>query len=372
MWKRLLAVSLGTMLGVALTALAVLLWGLIRSSPHRLDASERSQLRHVLDENPSAIVMYDEATSYRYKPNFHGYRARPTHLGSRNRIDRPHVTNSVGLIGADEISSDPALAKILLLGDSVAYGMWVDPNDAFPARMQSLAGASCQIAVGACEGWSTKQEIAYFDTYLRDVDWRAVVLVFCLNDLVDFEWKYDPSEGKPKLTEEILAVGTGGTITNQTVGGLKLALLRHQLSSDPKTAPLANQVNTALWAWEKDRWTHYLQDTLAPFVQRVHGPRLAIAMAPTEGQLEAFALGADPTMVMYPQLRLQEFCTREHLTCIDLADAFVGLAPSQLKPLFLDDLHFSEEGHARVARHLWPLVKALIGDPSSRPNRFER
>lgn len=372
MWKRLLAISLGTILGVILTALAVLLWGLIRSSPHRLDASERSQLRHVLDENPSAIVMYDEATSYRYKPNFHGYRARPTHLGSRNRIDRPHVTNSVGLIGADEISSDPALAKILLLGDSVAYGMWVDPNDAFPARMQALAGASCQIAVGACEGWSTKQEIAYFDTYLRDVDWRAVVLVFCLNDLVDFEWQYDAREGKPKLTEEILAVGTGGTITNQTVGGLKLALLRRQLSSDPKTAPLANQVNTALWAWEKDRWTHYLQDTLAPFVQRVHGPRLAIAMAPTEGQLEAFALGADPTMVMYPQLRLQEFCTREHLTCIDLADAFVGLAPSQLKPLFLDDLHFSEEGHARVARHLWPLVKALIGDPSSRPNRFER
>jgi hypothetical protein len=47
-------------------------------------------------------------------------------------------------------------------------------------------------------------------------------------------------------------------------------------------------------------------------------------------------------------------------------------APNQLKPLFLDDLHFSEEGHALVGRYLWTRVKAMIDDPPSRPNRSER
>jgi hypothetical protein len=124
---------------------------------------------------------------------------------------------------------------------------------------------------------------------------------------------YDPGEGQPKLTEEILAVGTGGTITNQTVGGLKLATPATPVLDGRKTAPLANQVNTALWAWEKGRWTHYLQDHADTLrFGACTGSGLRSAMTPTEGQLEAFALGADPTMVMYPQLRLQEFCTREN------------------------------------------------------------
>jgi lysophospholipase L1-like esterase len=364
MGKKLLAMSLGTVLGVILVIAVWRVWDIVRPPPHRLDAAERGQLRQKLDENPTAIVMFDEATSYRYKPNFRGYRSRPTHLGSRNRMDFPHLTNSLGLIGPEEISADQR-PKVLLLGDSVTYGMWVDANDTFAVRMQKQAGSSCQLFIGACEGWSTKQELAFFDTYLRSTDWRAVVLVFCLNDLVDFEWTFDASAGAIKLTEEILAVGTGGTKTNQTVGGIKLALLRRKLSADPKTAPLAQQVNTVLWAWEESRWTHYLQQTLAPFVERAGRPPLAIVMAPTEGQLQAFARGADPAQVMYPQLRLQAFCTNEQLTCIDLAEAFAGSTAEELSSDYLDDLHFSEAGHAVVARFLWARIKAMIDRPHS-------
>jgi len=360
MWKKLLAMSLGTVIGVVLVIVAWDALELVHPRPHRLDTVERGQLRQALDENPTAIVMYDEATSYRYKPSFHGYRARPTHLGSRNQMNFPHVTNSLGLLGPDEISSDRRIPKILLLGDSVTYGMWVDASETFGVRMQQQAGARCQLLIGACEGWSTKQEIAFFDTYLRGVDWRAVLLVFCLNDLVDFEWTYDTAAGTIKLTEEILAVGTGGTKTNQTVGGLKLALLRRKLSADAKTAPLAQQVNTALWAWEEGRWTHYLQRTLAPFIERPDRPPVSIVMAPTLGQLQAFARGADPAQVMYPQLRLQAFCERQSLTCIDLAEAFAGAAPEDLATYYLDDLHFSEAGHAVVAHFLWPRISALI------------
>jgi lysophospholipase L1-like esterase len=364
MWKKLLAMTLGTLGGVVLIIVAWSVWDIVHPPPHALDAAERGELRRKLDENPTAIVMYDEATSYRYKPNFHGYRSRPTHLGDRNRVDFPHITNSLGLIGPDEISADRR-PKILLLGDSVTYGMWVDPNDTFAVRMQKQTGASCQLLVGACEGWSTKQELAFFDAYLRGIDWRAVVLVFCLNDLVDFEWTFDANTGAIKLTEEITSVGTGGTKTNQTVGGLKLALLRRTLSADPKTAPLANQVNTALWAWEEGRWTHYLQHTLTPFFERANRPPMAIVMSPTEGQLQAFARGADPAQAMYPQLRMQAFCAQQKIACIDLSEAFAGSTAEELASYFLDDLHFSEAGHGLVARFLWPRIKAMVDRPPS-------
>lgn len=360
MWKKLLAIVMGTVVGAALAIGAVNVWSIVHPSARPIGIADRQQLRTNLDENPKAIFMFDEATSYRFKPNYRGYRLHPSHLGDRNRVNFDHVTNSLGLLGSDEVRSDPRLPKVLLLGDSVTYGVWVDGKDTFPVRMQQLAGASCQLMTGACEGWSTKQELAFYDAYLQGIPWRAVVLVFCLNDLVDYEWKYDTAKGEPRLTEEILAAGTGGTKTSQSVSGLKLAMLRHTLEATAATAPLARQVNTALWAWDSGRWDHYLQATLTPFVERGTAPPLSIVMTPTQGQLKALAMGADAAHAMYPQLRLQRFCTAHRLTCIDLADAFVSATAEQLDRAYLDDLHFSEEGHAIVARYLWPRIKAML------------
>jgi len=253
---------------------------------------------------------------------------------------------------------------VLLLGDSVAYGVWVDGSDAFPAKVQQLAGERCQVLLGACEGWSTKQEIAFYDAYLAQIPWREVLIVFCLNDLVDFEWTFD-TPTRPRLTEEILSVGNGGTKTNETIGGLKLAALKHRFASDRATAPLAGQTNTVLWAWEDDRWDRYLAQTLGPFVARRDHPRVSIVMAPTEGQIRALALGAPAPLVLHPQIRLNAFCEREWITCIDLAEAFAGISPEQIDAMYLDDLHFSEAGHLAVAAYLWPEIRKLLDHPAS-------
>jgi hypothetical protein len=366
--RKLLAVCLGACVGGALAVGVWELWGVMHPAGRPLSAAQQQQLQRLLDQNPNEIFMFDEATNFRYKPGFHGYRLRPGHLGAKDRIDYAHVTNSVGLIGSDEISSDPERPKVVLLGDSVAYGVWVDEKDAFPSRMQQLAGSRVQILLGACEGWSTRQEIAFYDAYLRSVDWREIVIVFALNDLVDFEWTFDTAL-RPRLTEEILSVGNGGTRTNQTIGGLKLAALKHRFASDPKTAPLSGQTNTVLWAWEDDRWDRYLARTLAPFIERRDHPRVSIAMAPTEGQLKALALGADATLVLHPQLRLNAFCEREHVTCIDLGEAFAGTSADQLDAMYLDDLHFSEKGHAAVADYLWPKINGLLERPATTVDR---
>jgi len=360
--KKVAAVVLGGLAGGALAIGAWLLWTVVRPAPRPMGAAERAQLQRLLDRNPDAIFMYDEATSFRYKPNFHGYRRQPIHLGKRNSLQFAHVTNSLGLIGAEEVDADPRRPKLLLLGDSVTYGVWVDDSNTFPARMQQLAGTRCQLLVGACEGWSTKQEIVFYETYLRGIDWRDVVIVFCSNDLVDYEWTFG-TDALPKLTEEVLSVGNGGTHTNDTFGGLKLAALRARFAANPRTAPLATQTNTSLWAWEDDRWDKYLARTLEPFVQRVGAhPRLSMVLAPTLAQLKALAAGGSATLVMHPQFRMTAFCDQHHLTCIDLADAFAGSPAAELDAMFLDDLHFSERGHAAVAAYLWPKLKTLLDE----------
>ncbi len=363
MGKKLAAILLGACVGGALAVGGAELWGVLHRTGKPLSAAQRQQLQRMLDDNPTEIFMYDQATSFRYKPHFHGYRVRPAHLGAKDRIDYPHVTNSLGLIGPDEVSTDPARAKVLLLGDSVPYGVWVDGKDAFPARIQQLAGQQCQIMLGACEGWSTKQEIAFYDAYLRDVNWREVLIVFSLNDLVDFEWTFN-TPTRPHLTEEILSVGNGGTRTNQTIGGLKLAALKHRFASDPKTAPLAGQTNTVLWAWEDDRWDRYLAQTLGPFIERRDHPRVSMVMPPTQGQLRSLGLGAPATLVLHPQLRLNAFCEREGVRCIDLVEAFAGTSLEQLDEVYLDDLHLSEAGHQMVAAYLWPQVRNLLDHPA--------
>src|SRR5438093_1283197 len=123
MWKKPLAIGLGACAGGVLAIAASMLWTVLRPAARPIGAAERKQLQQLLDENPTALFMYDEATSFRYKPHFHGYRIRPEHLGARNTVSFAHVTNSLGLMGSDEVSTDPRRPKILLLGDSVTYGV---------------------------------------------------------------------------------------------------------------------------------------------------------------------------------------------------------------------------------------------------------
>jgi hypothetical protein len=90
--------------------------------------------------------------------------------------------------------------------------------------MQQLRGGSYQIANAGTPGWSTHQEFKYFDKYLSHIDWDAVVIVFCLNDLMRYECGYGGESGFT-MSDEIKEFG-GRELTNDTQAGLRLASLR--------------------------------------------------------------------------------------------------------------------------------------------------
>jgi hypothetical protein len=348
---RLLAACLGIAMGALAAGGFWCGYRCLKPVSRKITASEHGRVRQKLDEDPGGIYAFDEQTSYRYKPSFHGYRPMGLSLPlERRQAKYDHVTNNIGLVGTDEIRQESDIARILLLGDSVTFGACVDFQSTFAAKLQQAAGKHCQVAIAACEGWSTKQEVAFYDKFLGDIEWRRVLLVICLNDLVNFEWVYDSSAGF-KLAEELQEVG-GLSLTNQSVAGMRLALLRSRFASSPETVPLSRQNNTTLWAWDDQRWHWYFETLLTPLAVRRDMRSLSLVVAPTRDQLDAIDLGAEADIAFYPQRKLQKFAAEHGLPYIDLAVPFAGLSQNELSRYFLDTLHFTEEGHALIASYL--------------------
>jgi len=154
MWKRLALIPLGAVVGALLAFGVAELWHVIQPPTRRLTAADKAHLEALLNKNPKAIFMFDEATSYRYKPGFRGIRTKAAHLKNRPNVSYTHTTNSLGLLGTDEVNPSTRVPKVLVLGDSVTYGAWVDYHDSFPQRLQQQAGqparfSSARVKAGA-------------------------------------------------------------------------------------------------------------------------------------------------------------------------------------------------------------------------------
>ena len=337
-------ITLGATIAVGAAAL-VLRW---RDHAHQVKPADYAAIQANLDYNPKSLYIFDKETSYRLKPLYRGSR-----WGTK---DSPHETNSRGLLGAAEINLSPAVRKVVFLGDSVTYGDAVAFESVFVSRMQELAGAGWQLMNAGTPGWSTHQELRYFDQYLSDVPWRAIVIVFCLNDLVRYEWVWR-SDRLLSLSDEMRAVTGFSYVEAQAAKAFELVALRNRLRKTPSTAVLAD-INTAvLRAWDLDDWNTYEREILGPWLARHRGLPVLIAIAPAREQLKALALGARRDEVLVPQRRLGRICERAHVTCVDPIDALESLDPDGI---FLDDLHFTEAGHAAIAGYLWPRVEDMV------------
>jgi len=340
----LLGVTLGTSVAIGAAALA-LHW---HDRAHEVRAADYAAVQAHLDYNPKSLYIFDEGTSYRLKPKYQGSR-----WGTK---DSPHQTNSRGLLGATEINASPAVRKVLFLGDSVTYGDGVSFDSVFVSRMQELAGPAWQLMNAGTPGWSTYQELRFFDEHLSDVPWRAIVVVFCLNDLVRYEWVWR-SDRLLSLSDEMRAVSGLPAVHARAAKALELVRLRNRLRKQPSTAVLAD-VNTAiLRAWDPDDWNEYEREVLDPWLASRRALPIVIVISPAREQLKALALGGPPAEVLLPQQRLERICEHAHVTCIDPVGALSALDPDRV---FLDDLHYSEAGHAALAGYLWPRIEELV------------
>ncbi len=330
-------------MGTLLAAAAFFLFERItgRGSGSRID--NLADLKARMDDDPSSRFIYDADLNYRLKPHFDGGKYYPD--------PPPHPTNSLGLVGRDELSRDPSVRKILFLGDSVTYGERVSYADLFVTRMQKLAGKRFQLVNAGCPGWSTFQELLFFDRYLANEDWALVVIVFCTNDLVKFEWRYDSSRHERASGDQLVAV-------ESTLDAVRLKVIRTGLSRRPESEWLSKQHDGFLAAWDEGMWQRFREDVLLPLlIRKVRAP-VAFLAVPNLYQVKAARKNAPPGEVYYPQRQLAAFCAEHRIPIVDPAPVLV--ADPDPMTVFVDDTHFSPAGHEAVARYAWPKIASLL------------
>ncbi len=347
--KWLVLIILIVLVGGGIIIAGVVIWERSqRTSGIPLDKEKKQILKKRMEEAPNSIFIFDPYTSYRLKPSFRGLRHDSATL--------PHITNSRGILGEEEINPDPSVKKILFLGDSVTYGEGVPYEDIFVSRLARQAGNSYQLLNTGCPGWSTHQELEAYNRYFSDLPIDTVVIIFTLNDLLRFEWVWS-NDNSFQMSAELK--GLGG-LTHSKLTSRALKKVRGRFWNQTDLQPLANLNNTCLNSYLPEKWVDWANQVQPTISKIADDKRLIIAAAPARPQLEALNRGGDPGAVLLPQHMLEQFCSGNNIEYINLVEAFKKQTGGYDSGLFLQSgrglLHLSSEGHRRVVEYLFPII----------------
>jgi hypothetical protein len=190
-----------------------------------------------LDDQPQAGL----ARLHRYSAVY-GWELRP---GARVNVDgHPTTINALGQRGAAHPAArTPGRRRLLMLGDSIAFGYGVGDEETFSARLEQAGFEVVNLAV---PGYGTDQELLRLEREGGRWQGDAVVLHFCLeNDFVDnvsHRFFYDGLHAKPYFVLE----------------GGRLALHAEGVALSPPA-------RVALWVRERSFLLQWLSPRPAPF-----------------------------------------------------------------------------------------------------------
>lgn len=272
----------------------------------------------------------DPVLQYRNREGFTG-RFRTGDFSTTVRI------NSRGLRDREvPYARTPGGRRILLLGDSFAFGWGVEAEQTVAKRLEAhLPGT--EVLNAGCSGWSTRQEVDFFRIEGRRYRPDTVLLLFCPNDPAENAQRYRFDRGRLRLADEDPAPAARADrwlMKSSALYGLgKRVLQKFGLTAGgalPATIP------ADLWLVEED----LLRRLIAAC--RDHNADLVIAYVPGKGP------GGRP--IHLPGYEdLADFAQREAVPLLDLtAPLSVPDAPVH----FPRDEHWTPEGHAAAAAAL--------------------
>lgn len=134
-------------------------------------------------------------------------------------------TNSVGLRNVDEVDPDPAVFRVLAVGDSFTYGIYVHNHETYPARLEEHLNQRggrrrFQVFNAGVPGYTVEDTIAYLRDKGLALEPDLVVLGFYTNDIFDF---YPPVRA---LYGRSVALENAGRAV-RPISPLRAALLEH-------------------------------------------------------------------------------------------------------------------------------------------------
>ncbi|HMP77612.1 MAG TPA: SGNH/GDSL hydrolase family protein [Kiritimatiellia bacterium] len=114
------------------------------------------------------------------------YRLNPAHpeINERGLRDREYA-----------VPKPPDTWRVLVLGDSIVYGSGFRREELFTERLEAALGESrpvVEIMNAGVRGYTTYNEVLYYETEGRDLGADVILLCVCLNDIVNprTHWGY--------------------------------------------------------------------------------------------------------------------------------------------------------------------------------------
>jgi hypothetical protein len=135
-------------------------------------------------ENLGTVIQFDPIVGWSLKPGSMLISDDPER-GLHYRID----VNSIGLRDHEiAMPKPPGKKRILVIGDSVAFGSGVEARDRFSDVLQAVMPEGVEVINGSVPGWGNDQELLFYEHYLRRLDPDLVILQFTGgNDVVNNE-----------------------------------------------------------------------------------------------------------------------------------------------------------------------------------------
>jgi len=277
-------------------------------------------------------------------------------------VSGPLATNELGL--RDTTYRPNADVKILLLGDSVSWGNGIDDvRRVYPYLLERALeaqqpGSTVEVVNASVPGYSTFQELRYLELHGRELAPDAVVLQFCLNDVVERYRSLAAYGGDDRFL---------GVDTREAITGLYGTLIRRSRAFEMVVRAAQHLARD----YEQYRASNLSTDAPSPAIlaawRRVEGELdgvrretaalgvpLLLVIAPYLYQL------ADPAGTRQPQERLLAWARERGVAAVDLLPYFAAAAGGTPARLFSDANHFSEAGHALAANALVLPLRRLI------------
>ncbi|HXU32238.1 MAG TPA: SGNH/GDSL hydrolase family protein [Thermoanaerobaculia bacterium] len=270
--------------------------------------------------------------------------------------------NREGYRDIDHNPESKTARRVLLLGDSVTFGLGVPQDRIYAARLQGELARrgveSPEVISLAVFAYDTLDELAAFEEDGAKYQAQTVVLQFYLNDF-SVRMKVAASAAPaapptPTLGQRLIAVKNrvlfGSALyrrLNQLVAGVSYRLF-HDLRRERYPETLNRDeigADAAYLAKHPDDATVPTFDAIARIrrAAKAHGARFLVFLSPDEVQL--FDRTFDGVTG-----RLLRFCAAQKIDCFDPLPAF--RSRTDKTQLFLDGVHYSPHGHAVVAELL--------------------
>jgi len=340
---------------------------------------------------PSGLAIRSEVWRFtRPDPEF-GRLPKPNTTVEYPRHGAAFHTNSHGLRGPElPLAKPPGVRRIVVLGDSFAWGHGVSEGLAFPELMEALLPSTQVVNLGV-PGFSIRTEQRYFEQLGAAFEPDIVLLALCQNDIHDldaFEKQQAESRTRQEQRTERSAAGQAPSpevdhpvrsfkqfldrhsyvyaLCRQSVNshktlarlavrlGLKEELAGFELLDDNLHASMVNPPPPVVRAHEQ------LQRDLLRLDQcvRSRGAKLVIAMIPSIQAVDPRELTLSLAYTTYepadfdtglPHRRVRAFAAEHHIPVIDPLERFRAALARGARLYLPGDLHFSPEGHRLFA-----------------------